>query len=516
VIRRNWPLHSNTVTGRQGSVLLIVCVAIFIIAAATTTILMVTANAIHLSNAQQARVIALNVAESGADRAFRWLKDQSTPPTNTTAFDPLNGAQSLGPYTYQVTMYPDSSNPSNTLKTYRVVSTATCLGATRRVETVLKQASFGKYAYFTDQEVSSISQGAISWKAGDRIDGPVFSNNANGTDFYINYNGSTSPIFLDTFTGAGDSIHWTPGTPSGETTYRKIFATGSSGYKLGADPILLPDSSTAQKNSAWGSTSGFPTTNGVYVKSSAAGGIYIKGDAAILMSLDAGGNQKIAITVGLNTTTITINRSSRTATASGSALGSGSDTGTMAMPNGVIYCTGNITSLKGTIADNLYSNGQVTLRSAYTIATDVNADKDINITGNLVYNTKPNKTLSPTATCNLAAGTLGLVSRNTCIDSTAPNTCEVDGVILAGGQNTSDGSFYAENYNTRSVGTLTVLGGIIQKQRGPMGTMNGSTGSQSTGFNKNYNYDIRLGVNPPPCYPTTGEFEQISWKVLAP
>ena len=78
----------------------------------------------------------------------------------------------------------------------------------------------------------------------------------------------------------------------------------------------------------------------------------------------------------------------------------------------------------------------------------------------------------------------------------------------------TDGSFYAENYDSRSVGTLKVLGGIIQKQRGPVGTLNGSTGQQSTGFNKNYIYDTRLSTNPPPFYPTTGQFERISWKVI--
>lgn len=84
-----------------------------------------------------------------------------------------------------------------------------------------------------------------------------------------------------------------------------------------------------------------------------------------------------------------------------------------------------------------------------------------------------------------------------------------------GGRNTTSGSFYVANYNTKKpTGTLRVLGGIIQKARGPVGHFDPNTGKTLTGYAKNYSYDPRLASNPPPFYPTTGTYERLSWRVL--
>ena len=73
------------------------------------------------------------------------------------------------------------------------------------------------------------------------------------------------------------------------------------------------------------------------------------------------------------------------------------------------------------------------------------------------------------------------------------------------------GGLTAENHNTRAAGgTLSVLGGIQQYQRGPVGTFSGS-GTIATGFRKNYKYDERLYVDTPPFFPTTGSYEVLSW-----
>lgn len=511
---RNSFTNGNSRTGERGSVLIAVMVAIFIIASTTTMVLYVTANAIHLNRAQELRAIAFNAAESGAERGYQTLRDYATPPTQLTAFDPLNGVQTWDAQTnYQVTIYPDPDNATQYLKIYRIVSTATTLDATKTVELVVRQASFGRYAYFTDKETSSITGGAIWWKAGETVDGPVHSNNTSGSNFSINYTGSTAPIFLDVVTAAGSSINYNPSTPNNQATWQKIFANGSTGFKLGVPAIQLPTSTDIQKNAAWGSSSGFPGTDGVYVKSSAAGGIYIRGDATIQMQLDASNNQQMVIKQGSNTTTITVNLTNGTTTYTG-PVGSGSSASGGAVPNGVIYCTGNITSLKGVIADNKYSGTTITTRNAWTIATDVNNSKDITITDDLTYRTKPDKNQPTTATCNLAAGTLGLVAHNTVISTAATGDVEIDAVMLSGGQNTTDGSFYAANYDSRTPANLTVLGGVIQKARGPVGTFNASTGQTTTGFTKNYHYDPRLSTNPPPFYPTTGQYERLSWQLM--
>ena len=500
----------------RGNLMLIVMVAMFVIMSATATVLTVATNALHLNSAQQLRAIAFNAAESGADYAYQKLRDLTTSPTTLTAWDPFGGTQVLDTAdhsTYRVTIYPDPNNATQYRKIFRIVSIGAVGDKTQKIELVVQQASFGRYAYFTDKETSSITGGAIWWKAGESVDGPVHSNNASGSNFNINYNGSSAPIFLDMVTAHGNSMNYNPSNPSNEATYGKIFKDGSKGFRLGVPAIQLPTSTDIQKNAAWGGTTSFPGTNGVYLKANSQGGIYIRGDAAVTFSLNASGNQKIVIVQGSNTTTITLNRSAHSTSVSG-PVGSGSNSSSANLPNGVIYCTGNITSLKGEIADNLYSGGQVTTRSAFTVATDVNNDKNITITGNLIYHTRPDKTQSDTATCNLAAGTLGLVAHNTVISTSTPTNVELDAVMLSGGENTDDGSFYAQNHDSRSVGTLNVLGGIIQKAREPVGTFNASTGQTTNGFSKDYHYDPRLAVNPPPFYPTTGQYEKLSWQIL--
>ena len=176
--------------------------------------------------------------------------------------------------------------------------------------------------------------------------------------------------------------------------------------------------------------------------------------------------------------------------------------------NGVVYATGNITSLSGTLGDNSIAGSNITAANAWTVATDVVNGKNINITNNLVYKTPPNKALPWNDVSNLKAATLGLVARNVTIDAAAPNNLSMHGVVLSGGRNTTDGSFTATNYNSRATGNLNLIGGVIQKRRGPVGTFNPSTGLISTGYSKNYSYDTRLATNPdrssPPPAPTRG------------
>lgn len=508
-ISPNSPNGIARLQSNAGTALIMTVIAMFMIVSATMAVLFLTANALHLNSKQAAGATAFNIAESGAEIAAFWLKNQPYPPTVTYAFDPFGGAQSMDEGRYQVTIYPDSNNLTSYLKTFRIVSVGTVRDSTKTIEVVVKQSSFGRYAYFTDKETSSISGGAIWWKAGERVDGPVHSNNTNGSNFQINYTGSTAPIFQDMVTGAGPSINYSPSRPRNEATFKNIFADGSKGFKLGVTPIPLPESTDVQKSAAWGSSAGFPSTNGVYLRADMQGGIYIRGDAGITLSTDTDGNQKFTITQGKKTTVITLNRYTRTISTSG-PMGSGSPTSATSLGTGVIYCTGHITSLKGEVADNLVVNGEIAVRSSFTIATDVNAGKTINITNNLYYRTRPDKNLDSDAPANLAAGTLGLVAKDIVIDSTAPRNLEIDAVCMA-----TSGSFYVENYDSKTpTGTLTVLGGIIQKARGPVGTFNSSTGQTTTGYMKNYSYDPRLAVNPPPYYPTTGQYERLSWQLL--
>ncbi|MBP1656650.1 MAG: hypothetical protein H6Q31_1251, partial [Bacteroidetes bacterium] len=95
---------------------------------------------------------------------------------------------------------------------------------------------------------------------------------------------------------------------------------------------------------------------------------------------------------------------------------------------------------------------------------------------------------------------LGLIAEKNVIiaDNAANNSnCEIHASVFC-----RDGSFYAENYNTRAVsGELRVLGSVVQNERGAVGTFSGST--LKSGFSKRYRYDDRLSNESvrPPCYP---------------
>lgn len=508
-----WPAGHNN--GNTGSVLLLTMMIMVLVSVMALGVLTLTSNSLFMTTRQRMGGEAFNLAETAAEMGACWLRNQSIAPSRSDAFTPDGyGNVTLGSGTWTTVITPDASNTTVFLKTFKVTGVGVVGSVTRKVEIIVKQATFGRFAYFTDKETSSVSGGAIWWKAGEVCDGPAHSNNTNGSNFQINYNGSTTSIFKDIVTAAGTTINYSPSKPGNEATFQKVFKDGSKGYRLGVQRIELPPSTDAQKKAAWGTDVGYPTTTGVYLRANAAGGIYIVGNSTMVLGVDGSGNQTFTIVQGANTTTITVNLAAKTMSATGT-VGSGSPTSCAAMPNGVIYSTGDITSLKGTIADNRYTGSTITTRSAWTIATDVNNNKDITVTDNIKYKTRPNKTLAADNAVNVAAGTLGLVAHDVDISSSAPANVEIDGVLLAGGQNTADGSFSAVNYDSRTpVGTLTVLGGIIQKARGAVGTFNSGTGQTQTGYTKSYSYDPRLATDPPPYYPTTGTYDRLSWRTV--
>jgi hypothetical protein len=288
---------------------------------------------------------------------------------------------------------------------------------------------------------------------------------------------------------------------------------------LGSDDIPLPDSTEEQRQAAWGGSTGFPADDGVYLPATGttlSAGIYIRGDSAVEFAVNnSNGNQIVYITQGsgaaAKTTTITVDLAGNRTTVVDK---NGATADYSGIPNGVMYTTGNITSLKGLLANN-YENGSTILRrNAWTLATDVNAGKDVTITDNLQYKTPPDATRPPTHTSNLRAATLGVVAEDIILASSTPNEMTIDGVLLAGGENTANGSFYNSDYAGKKKNNLNILGGVIQKKRGPVGTFNQSNNTLKTGYNKNYRYDTRMVDDPPPFFPTTGQFDIKSWQYL--
>lgn len=493
---------------KRGSVIVTTLISLLFVMTMGTALLSLMMHGLNSTKRIKASTSAFNLAESGVDRAMRWFKDQSSPPSNTSVFYPIGATVTTTDGTYSVAAYPDAGNPGAVLKKYVIVAEGTAEGRKEKIQLVIRQSSFGKYAYFTDKETSSVSGGRIWFYGGDRIRGPAHSNNKDGSEFQVNWGAATQPIFEDQVTSVGDFITYAPNNPNTEANFAKIYKGGSRGYELGVDEIPLPSSSDMQKIAAWGPNGSFPTTNGVYVPT--GGGIYIRGDAAVVMQLDGLGRQQFRITQGSTTTTLTVDKQNGVTYRQ---VNSGTITTLPGAGNGVVYSTGNITSLSGTIADNIVggSPAGVTHRSAYTIATDVNNNKNITVTNPIVHKTAFNPEIAPQAASNLYSGTMGLIGRNVTIAAGAPKNMEIDAVILAGSSSTTDGSFGVADYNTKvPTGTLKVLGGIIQKARGAVGTLSGNV--IGTGYTKDYWYDARMADNPPPFFPTTGGYDKISWR----
>lgn len=155
--------------------------------------------------------------------------------------------------------------------------------------------------------------------------------------------------------------------------------------------------------------------------------------------------------------------------------------------NGIIRVDGQA-KVKGTV------KGQVTLHST----------NEIEIMGDIYYNTNP---------LNEASNDLlGLVSEgDVFIDRYAQNDNGSSDLTIHASIMALNTSFEVENWSSDSPrGTLYLLGGIIQKNRGPVGTFSG--GSVASGYTKSYTYDERLLQTIPPSFPRESIFSIVYWK----
>lgn len=174
--------------------------------------------------------------------------------------------------------------------------------------------------------------------------------------------------------------------------------------------------------------------------------------------------------------------------------------------NGVISSSENI-EVEGVV------NGQVTVHS----------EKDIEIMGDLVYE---NPNFDNPDEGPISDDRLGLVSEgDTIVDRDAHRhdngedsgrrnengdrknmDVYIDASILTLGK-----SFRVEGYDEPGEkGNLYILGGLIQRERGPVGTFGGSYGE--TGYKKRYTYDTRFLENSTPGFPRKKRFEIQDWR----
>lgn len=452
-------------------------------------------------NRKQAQAFAL--AEAGAELGYRWLCEQGSPPSGTSTIPVTSGTVTLGTGTITVSIVPASDNAQKQLKTYTVRSTGTVDGVTQAVDVKMRNQSFGRFAYFSDQESPDPMNSQIWFGVRDRIRGPMFTNNANGSKLNIDNLSLKNPIFQSSVEIVDDEINYRGDDPQTDDQYKAVYDLGRSAVKMDVTPVNLPSNTSTQAAAAWGASSGMPTAQGVYVPSS--GGVYVVGDCDLTMSAPSDNVQVLTFRQGSVTTTVEINMLARTTTTTvGSTVTTRSTAG-----NGVVFVTGNINSIRGTVADSVLGSGSTATRQGLTIVADAAASRQMVITGSIQYRTKNNPALGPSEGVNARAGILGLFANRVRIGSSAGSNVTVDGLILAGTSAVTGGGFGADDYDDRSTGTLTLNGGLIQRTRYPVGTFSGSR--QVSGFIKDYYYDARMMDTPPPFFPTTGRYDKIGW-----
>jgi hypothetical protein len=160
-----------------------------------------------------------------------------------------------------------------------------------------------------------------------------------------------------------------------------------------------------------------------------------------------------------------------------------------------------LSSINGVIS----SSEEVTMKGQLDGLLTVHSEKNIEITGDLIYVDNPIENEN-------SNDMLGLVSEgNVIVDEYAHLDNGNQNLTIHASIMALEKSFYVEQYSQGSPrGELTLLGGIIQETRGAVGTFSG--GSSRSGYTKNYSYDERLLRMHPPSFPRESFFNIFYWK----
>lgn len=536
---------------QRGAALATTLALLFALSVISAALMSLVGASIRMSQQRGDTTEAFNMADAGVDLGLAWLNRRASPPdafqcqwpANSTVFyggsgslsDPFNASPGS---VLMVRIDPDTTNASSTQKRYVIESRAVMPGgAVQVVRAYVQQASFGKYAFFCDND------GGGFWDYNNHFEGPFHSNDADGIQTMILWkpNNIASPIYAysgeDAFSVSGNVTWWKntigntaapDATSDGGTDYLSIakgglptmttgfrtdaqgnFLLAPNGSKIPNSPrIPLPTTDDTQKLAALNGAT-IPAAAGVVVNPP-DGGIFIHGDNAMQLNVDSNGFQNIVVTQGGKVTTVILNTTSNQTQVKTTVNGVTTATNTSGLPNGMVFSDGNITSLQGTMDDNIVdANGNITRRSEMTIATDLANNKNVTLTGSLKYATTRDLSKAQDADTNFnaRAGTLGILSHTVNVGSNAGSNIEFDASIFA------TDTFQYPTYNNGVVkGTMTCIGGVIVKNAGLFAQAY-SDGTIASGYQEQYHYDNRLADHPPPFFPTTGNmYDILSWQ----
>ncbi|MDR6610629.1 hypothetical protein [Leifsonia sp. 1010] len=136
-------------------------------------------------------------------------------------------------------------------------------------------------------------------------------------------------------------------------------------------------------------------------------------------------------------------------------------------------------------------NGDVFVQGNVHGAVSVAADNYVYVVGDIKYVDTQNDMLGLVG--QNAVWVYNPVNSSGSLLDSSQNGREIDAAILSVAH-----TFQVQNYTAGKKGTLTILGAIAQKFRGPVAQSSG--GSITTGYAKNYQYDPRLAYQAPPKF----------------
>jgi hypothetical protein len=349
------------------------------------------------------------LAESGRNRALGWMTSQAVPPVRNMNI--FAGAPGPDGGVYTVDCAVDSATLAQGEIAYYLDCVGESRGIRRRIVQRIRQISFARFAYFTDDE-RTLAGGPVWHATGETVGGPMHSN---GT---IRIAGS--PHFQGLVTSAAGQMIAYPSfviTDPGQFPIGGNAPTFDQGVRLRVHAIVLPASITDLEQAS--------QTGGVYFPTECDLELGVIGNGAGTPAPGWFRYRKHPYTVP-DWAWVRISTLANT-----------------------VFCCGDVLHVQGVLDGTL------------TVA----AERDIRIENDLLYAGSSSQGV-PLPGCD---DMLGLVAgRNVVfVDNLANHTnLVVDGVMMA-----LDNVIQTENYSTgTSRGTLTVWGGLIQKYQGPIGT----------------------------------------------
>ncbi len=362
----------------------------------------------------------------------------------------------------------------------------------------VRKDNFARYALFTNNQ--TMPNGSNVWFTNStNFSGPMYTNGR--YNFAYNPSGNFYGLVQQEDSQARFYNNGSSVSLSNDHNGTIDVPTFHESLQRSATAITMPSTSLESTMAAEASAGNTYGSNGIYVPTSSgavSGGIYVKGDATITMSVDGSDRAVYTIVQGGTTKTITVDRTNN------QTIVAGSTTNTYTgKPDGVdhvgtiIYVNGNITSLGGTVQKDtqmlIASHNDVVIQNhvryaQYTPATGTPGSAGYVAPSSEGYN-------------NL----LGIMSwaGDVRIGTSAPNNIDIHATIMA-----QQGIVTVDNYDSTAVrGTATILGGVISDYYGGFGTFNSSSGTAVSGYGRNFVYDTRMETEfIPPYFPTLNTF----------